>query len=113
MKFANLSPAFFLFAALCKASLAEPESPWKFDFGAGPAAAGYTQVTPASGYSKEAGFGFEPGGKMEAIDRGGSDALSRDFCTSSEPFFFSVALPEGNYKVTVTLGDPAGESTTT
>jgi lysophospholipase L1-like esterase len=35
------------------------------------------------------------------------------FCTSDKPFFFSVALPEGNYNVTVTLGDVKGESTTT
>src|SRR5207237_9119949 len=27
--------------------------------------------------------------------------------------FFSVKVPEGNYRVTVTLGDAAGESTTT
>jgi lysophospholipase L1-like esterase len=113
MKFAFLLPAFLALAAWCQPGIAHSESPWKFDFGAGATAAGYTQLTPASAYSKEAGFGFEPGGNIEAIDRGGSDALNRDFCTSSEPFFFSAALPEGNYKVTVTLGDSAGESTTT
>ena len=29
------------------------------------------------------------------------------------PFLFSVAVPEGNYKVTVTLGDPGAVSDTT
>ena len=33
--------------------------------------------------------------------------------SSDHPFFFSVPAPEGNYKVTVTLGDTAAESTTT
>ena len=35
------------------------------------------------------------------------------FCTSDKPFLFSVALPEGNYDVTLTLGDRHGPSTTT
>ncbi len=33
--------------------------------------------------------------------------------TSDKPFLFSVKVPEGNYDVTVTLGDPEGESVTT
>ena len=35
-----------------------------------------------------------------------------DYCTSNKPFFFSVDLPEGNYRVSATLGDTAGESHT-
>jgi lysophospholipase L1-like esterase len=35
------------------------------------------------------------------------------FRTGEKPFYFSVALPEGNYRVTITLGDSAGESETT
>jgi lysophospholipase L1-like esterase len=35
------------------------------------------------------------------------------FVTSAKPFLFSVAVPEGNYLVTVTLGDPAAETNTT
>ena len=62
----------------------------KFDFGTGPMP-GYIKVSPASKYSKEAGYGFEEG----------------------VAGFFSVALPEGNYRVTVTLGDREGESITT
>ena len=37
----------------------------------------------------------------------------RDFCSSEAPFFFSVDVPEGNYRVTLTLGDDAFESVTT
>jgi lysophospholipase L1-like esterase len=87
--------------------------PWKFDFGPGNVAPGYTQVLPDMSYSAERGFGFEPGGKPDAVDRGGSDALTSDLITSSGPFLFSVAVPEGNYRVTVTLGDAKAESVTT
>src|SRR6185503_8212489 len=85
----------------------------KFDFGPGTLAPGYTRVMPQNIYSREAGFGFEPGSQIACINRGGKDPLRGDFCTSDKPFYFSVALPEGNYNVTVTLGDAAGETTTT
>ena len=78
---------------------------WKFDFGPGAVAAGYKQVMPQNIYSREAGFGFEPGAQINCVSRKAGDALRGDFCTSDTPFFFSVALPEGNYNVTVTLGD--------
>jgi lysophospholipase L1-like esterase len=85
----------------------------KFDFGPGKVAHGYTQVLQTSLYSKELGYGFEPGASVTCLDRGGRDHLRGDFCTSDKPFYFSVALPEGNYRVTVTLGDRDGETTTT
>ena len=85
---------------------------FKFDFGSGAAAAGYTKVTPDMAYSVVRGFGFEPGPAPTAVDRGG-DPLRGDFITSDKPFSFSVKAPEGNYRVTVTLGDSAGESVTT
>ncbi|PYS66183.1 MAG: rhamnogalacturonan acetylesterase [Acidobacteria bacterium] len=86
---------------------------WKFDFGPGKVAPGYTQVLADTVYSKELGYGFEPGAKVTCLDRGGKNALRSDFCTSDQPFYFSVALPEGNYDVTVTLGDAQEETTTT
>lgn len=85
----------------------------KFDFGPGKVAAGYTQVLQTSVYSKELGYGFEPGASVTCLDRGGKDALRSDLCTSEKPFFFSVALPEGNYNVTVTFGDAQAETVTT
>ena len=85
----------------------------KFDFGPGAVANGYKQVTAQNVYNRETGYGFEPGPQISCIDRGGNDTLRSDFCTSDQPFYFSVALPEGNYNVTVTLGDAAGESVTT
>ncbi len=85
----------------------------KFDFGPGKTAAGYTQVLAGTVYSKKLGYGFEPGASISCFDRGGKDALRGDFCTSDKPFYFSVMLPEGDYNVTVTLGDSQGETTTT
>jgi lysophospholipase L1-like esterase len=86
---------------------------YRFAFGRGKVEPGYIQVLPTRMYSKELGYGFDVGSKVTAVDRGGEDAPGSGFCTSAKPFFFSVALPEGNYTVTVTLGDRAGESTTT
>ena len=51
--------------------------------------------------------------RSTAVDRGGDDPLHAGFCTSQGPFLFSIKLPEGNYNVTVTLGDRSGPSTTT
>jgi lysophospholipase L1-like esterase len=86
---------------------------FKFDFGTGIVAPGYTPVTPANTYTNELGYGFDLGSNVSSIERGGDDSLRDGFCTSAQPFFFSVKVPEGNYRVTVTLGDRGGDSTTT
>ena len=91
----------------------KPAPGWKFDFGPGALATGYTRVMPQNLYIREAGFGFEPGSPIACINRGGRDPARSDFCTSDKPFYFSVVLPEGNYNVTVTLGDAQAESVTT
>lgn len=94
-------------------ALAAP-APLHFDFGPGPAGEGMTQVLPEMTYSDSAGFGFEPGVALTGVDRGGDNPVTGDFCTAQEPFFFSVAVSEeGNYRVTVTLGDRQAESVTT
>jgi lysophospholipase L1-like esterase len=85
----------------------------KFDFGNGSAAQGYTQVLATDVYSQEKGYGFETGAQIQCLDRGGKDTLRSDFCTADTPFYFSVAVPEGNYKVTVTFGDAKEASVTT
>ena len=91
-----------------------PAQALKFDFGAGPAAPGYVAVGPDTVYSRDRGYGLEPGAKVTAVDRGGEDALRRDFLTSDAPFHFTARVPqEGNYRVTVTLGDAAGATSTT
>ncbi|HTR43231.1 MAG TPA: rhamnogalacturonan acetylesterase [Pseudomonadales bacterium] len=61
-------------------------------------------VSPTNLYSDSVGYGFEPDANVVA----GNGCI-----TSTNPFYFSVKLPEGNYRVTVTLGDAAASSTTT
>ncbi len=78
----------------------------KFDFSAGPAKDGFTKVAPTAMYSADTGFGFEPGAQVSSGDSG-------NVTTSDRPFFFSVKVPEGNYNVTVTLGDSTTATTTT
>ena len=85
----------------------------KFDFGAGKSADGFTQVSNTSIYSKETGYGFEAGANITCFDRAEKNLLQSGFCSSDKPFYFSVAVPEGNYKVTVTFGDKNEATTTT
>ncbi len=108
--FAMLSVAMagMLLAGAVVSSLAAGETPapathFDFEFGAAKAAADRTAVMPEMVYSKERGFGFEPGAAVQAIHRG-SDAARGNLIASDKPFLFSVAVPEGNYQVTVTLG---------
>jgi lysophospholipase L1-like esterase len=72
-----------------------PATTFRFAFGPGDARQGYTEVLPGTPFSTATGFGFEPGTDAPA---GG--------------VFFSVAVPEGNYRVTVTLGDAGGPGDT-
>ena len=83
-----------------------------FDFGPTKAQPGYKRVGSDTFYSKALGYGFEPDARIscvESITRG----FHSGFCTSEKPFYFSVALPEGNYFVRITFGDFGSESRTT
>lgn len=89
-------------------------NPLRFDFTPGAAAPGHVQVAPGTSYTRERSYGFEPGATLTAVARTSPDALHDGFITSVTPFHFTTRVPrEGNYRVTVTLGDAAGESTTT
>ncbi len=88
-------------ALLCSVVLAAGADRWRFSFGGGNAADGFIAVTPATGYTAERGYGFDLGSSPNSTDR------------DVGAFYFSVALPEGNYNVTLTLGDVASESVTT
>lgn len=84
----------------------------RFDFGPGAVAPGYTQVLPAMAYMQERGYGFLYAPALEAVSGTGA-ALRGDAIVSSRPFYFAVDVPEGNYEVTLTLGDPVSASATT
>jgi lysophospholipase L1-like esterase len=83
----------------------------KFSFGPGAAEPGYEKVTPDTIFTAERGFGFDLDSKATTVERAGG--RFGGFCTSARPFYFSVQLPEGNYDVTVVLGDSGGTSATT
>jgi len=90
------------------------EAEYRFDFGPGRAAPGYTPVQADEMYSTEKGYGFDFGSQPAGRSRGGEDPLKDGFVTTAaSPLYFSVKVPEGNYRITVTLGDAQGESHTT
>jgi lysophospholipase L1-like esterase len=90
-----------------------PPTEFKFQFGADKAAPGFTLVAPTQLYSKQTGYGFEPGATVTAVPAAASDTLRRGAVTGAKPFLFSVTAPPGNYRVTVTLGDPKSDAVTT
>lgn len=100
-----LAPFILTNAAIAPIADAATTAPlFHFDFGSAQAQTGRTSVSPDAIYNTTRGFGFEPGAGVTANKNGVS---------SDQPFYFSVALPEGNYTVSVTLGSPTLETTTT
>ncbi len=59
---------------------------------------------PDALYNAATGYGFEPGSEVKVTPSG---------VTGDKPFYFSFAVPEGNYKVTVTFGDRNAATVTT
>lgn len=74
--------------------MALPAQAAEHRFSFGTAAAGETLVTPETSYSRQRGHGFEAGGKAQVR-------------------YFSVALPEGNYRVSIRFGNAARASDNT
>jgi len=64
--------------------------------------AGAVQLTAASVYSPPT-----PGFDLNTVPE-----VKAGFCASDKPFFFSAALPEGSYRVTVSFGSSQPSSTT-
>ena len=94
-------PAFALtFAIATAAQTAPPALKAPVTFTCGPAKNGATQLTQRMLYSNTSG-GFDLG-PAPAITSTSTKGAS--FCTSDKPFFFSIPIAEGNYRVTVTLG---------
>lgn len=84
-----------LIALLLTPLLANAADTHKFSFGAGTPPAGYTAVPPELTYTDARGYGLEAP------------------LAAAKPFLFTVDLPEGNYNVTVTMGDAGAASDTT
>lgn len=78
---------------------------YKFDFAPGKKAKeGYTKITPADRYTDEKGYGYDlqPSPALQSSPKNKPAA----------PFFFSVSVPDGNYRVTAIVGSKrtAGET---
>jgi lysophospholipase L1-like esterase len=66
-------------------------------FACGQAKMGATSLSPSTLYSESsAGWDLKTAPKVE-----------NGTCTSDKPFFFSIPVPEGNYRVKILLGGPA------
>ncbi|HEX3357810.1 MAG TPA: rhamnogalacturonan acetylesterase [Tepidisphaeraceae bacterium] len=80
---------------ICLTAGAHAATDLRFCFGA--PLSGYTFVSPDDAYTLDRGYGFDLGSKW----------------TGGKTFFFSTVLSPGEYKVTVTLGDPKAETIAT
>ncbi|WP_422974408.1 rhamnogalacturonan acetylesterase [Undibacterium sp. Ji49W] len=98
-------PTFSLFVFLASIAFSNTlhAQTYSFDFSAKPGAKS-TAVKANAVYSAEAGYGFENSAQVTTTSNGVS---------STKPFLFSVAVPEGNYRVKLTLGDADEASETT
>ncbi len=72
-------------------------SEFKFHFGSGKAQAGYTEVAPQTAFDAKRGFGY----------------LSGEGAALQQTKIFAVAVEEGNYDVTIRIGDPDSITATT
>jgi hypothetical protein len=71
--------------------LAHPEpGVFKYNFATG-------SPRPTDRYTKERGYGFDHGTQPDRINGG---------IASNKPFYFSVAVPRGTFKVSAFIGDP-------
>jgi len=81
---------------------------YKFSFGAGEKqTAGTTKVTADMVYDDARGYGFEASNPVKiASGNDKSGNTPSGVVTGDKQFFFSMKLPQGNYKFTVTFGNP-------
>ncbi|WP_312175958.1 rhamnogalacturonan acetylesterase [Chryseobacterium sp.] len=101
----------FLVLCICSFYFGQQTS-FKFDFGGNRIEKGFIPITSTSKFDKKSGYGFMDISGLKSVDNGGN-ALTGDFITSDKPFYFSVAIPDGNYNITLNLGDTKGSSETT
>lgn len=82
---------------------------WKFDFGGGGTASGYTGVSASDGYNASRGYGFSSGTSVSNVAASGRDALSDAVqfknSTPNGNYTFCADVPNGLYQVSVWLGN--------
>lgn len=75
----------------------------KFDFGVGETRTGYIRIDACDIYTNEKGYGFETSA-VDCTERGPA---------RNQAFYFSAAVPEGNYRVKVIFGGKDAAVSTT
>jgi lysophospholipase L1-like esterase len=81
----------------------------KFSFGTSKSEKNVIPIDATARYSDLKGYGLTTFGVLKTSKKGSIAT----FIASNKPFYFSVQLPEGHYKVILTLGgSPEGSSTT-
>jgi len=100
------------FGCLILAAQLSAQTSFKFDFGSGAVQKGYLKVDDKTLYSKGLGYGFDFVAPPQAV-KFGNDPLKGDACVSDHGFYFSVDVPEGNYRVKLLLGNGSRPSLTT
>lgn len=105
--------AFLILMFLINNVSAQEKKSYAFDFGSDDVESGFIGVGADRAYTVESGYGFDFDTLPQAVNSGKGSSLKRDAVTSTKPFYFSVKVPEGNYKVTVYFGSKvmAGLST--
>jgi lysophospholipase L1-like esterase len=93
-------------------SFLQAQTVFRFSFGP-KEVRGYIKADPSLKYSSGLGYGFDFNTQPTAVDREGKKSVTSGFSTSDKPFYFSVNLPEGNYKIKLIVGDPAEAAVTT
>lgn len=101
--------AFLIFCEI-SCSLAEQQVSWKFDFGKEKTKKGWIAISEDDLFDHAKGFGFEEIDGLESVNPRKGKASKNGFMQSDRPFYFSMNVPEGNYKVKVTFGDLKGSS---
>ena len=101
-----------LLCLLSFSMLVQSQQSFKFDFGSGGVQKGYLKVDDKTLYSSGLGYGFDFVAPPQAVTFG-KDPLRGDACVSDHGFFFSVDVPEGNYRVKLLLGNGLKPSLTT
>lgn len=100
-----------IFAAslLFTMSASEKGNAKKYKFGNITTGKQVIKVDTTAKYSEVSGFGLTPSGSLQTNVLGSRT----HFVSSVKPFYFNVQLPEGQYKITLTLGGNTEGSSTT
>lgn len=111
----NHSTAFSVCTLLLSCALATTSTVFaadlRYQLGTTKPSDGWVSVGSDAPFSKDVGYGFEPGASISAATT--KDGKTRTAVISGKTFYFSTKVPaEGNYRVKVTLGSPTAAAST-